>query len=127
MNSRFHEHLTELPVLLSPEVEDLARDLALRADAANGSTDALARMMVVENYLNENYAYSLERRAGNSPDPVASFLFEEKAGHCEYFASAAAVLLRAQGIPARVVTGFASGTFDQATGEWTVRESDAHS
>lgn len=117
---------TQLPVLLSPEVETLARELAREADS-EGTGRPINRILAVEDYLTENYTYSLERRASGSPDPVASFLFEEKTGHCEYFASAAAVLLRAQGIPARVVTGFASGQYDAAAGTWTVRESDAHS
>ena len=128
LGRRDHRLLTRLPTLLSPEVERLAGELARRADAASmGASEALGRMAYVEEYLSENYLYSLERRAGGSADPVASFLFEEKAGHCEFFASAAAVLLRAQGIPARVVTGFGAGEYDAETQLWTVRESDAHS
>ncbi|MCB0218318.1 MAG: transglutaminase domain-containing protein [Chrysiogenetes bacterium] len=126
MNPALKRRLTQLPVLLSPEVERLAREIGRKADT-EGTGRRINRILAVEDYLTENYTYSLDRRVGRSPDPVASFLFEEKTGHCEYFASAAAVLLRAQGIPARVVTGFAAGDYDAAAGTWTVRESDAHS
>jgi hypothetical protein len=61
------------------------------------------------------------------PDPLANFLFERRKGHCEYFASAMAVMLRSIGIPSRVVTGFASGVYNPLTGWQVVRASDAHS
>jgi protein-glutamine gamma-glutamyltransferase len=61
------------------------------------------------------------------PDPLAHFLFDRRKGHCEYFASAMAVMLRQLGIPARVVTGFQSGTYNPITGWHVIRTSDAHS
>ena len=61
------------------------------------------------------------------PDPLANFLFDRKAGHCEYFASAMAVMLRAVHIPSRVVTGFQSGVYNPITGWHVLRASDAHS
>ena len=61
------------------------------------------------------------------PDPLANFLFERKKGHCEYFASAMAVMLRTLGIPSRVVTGFQSGVYNPITHLQVVRASDAHS
>ena len=61
------------------------------------------------------------------PDPLANFLFDRRKGHCEYFASAMAVMLRTVGIPSRVVTGFASGVYNPLTGWQVVRASDAHS
>ncbi len=61
-----------------------------------------------------------------SADPLADFLFIRKQGHCEYFASAMSVLLRAQGIPARMATGFESGVYNSLTDQWLVRASDAH-
>ena len=60
-------------------------------------------------------------------DPLAHFLFERKAGHCEYFASAMAVMLRSLGIPSRVVTGFQSGIYNPLNGWQVIRASDAHS
>ena len=64
-------------------------------------------------------------RAGG--DPVAEFLFEKKQGYCEYFATAAALLLRLQGVPARFVKGLSVGPQDDhGGGLFVVRESDAH-
>ena len=59
-------------------------------------------------------------------DPLADFLFVRKQGYCEYFASAMAVMLRAEGIPSRVATGFQSGYFNDVSGLYVVRASDAH-
>ena len=61
------------------------------------------------------------------PDPVADFLFNVRSGHCEYFATAMAVMLRTQGIASRVVNGFLPGEYNEAAGAYTVRQSDAHS
>src|SRR5205814_8379510 len=58
--------------------------------------------------------------------PVAEFVFDKKRGYCEYFASAAAVLLRLQGVPARYVTGFSMDAAARVGGHYVVRESDAH-
>src|SRR5213079_3163916 len=60
-------------------------------------------------------------------DPLADFLFNVKVGHCEYFATAMAVMLRTRGIGSRVVNGFLPGEYNQAAGAFTVRQSDAHS
>jgi hypothetical protein len=60
-------------------------------------------------------------------DPLSTFLFARKKGHCEYFASAMAVMLRTLGIPSRVVTGFLGGVYNPMTGWQVVRASDAHS
>src|SRR5258705_2320352 len=65
-------------------------------------------------------------RAGG-PDPLADFLFHVKAGHCEYFSTAMTVMLRTRGIAARVVNGFLPGEYNEASGAYTVRQSDAHS
>ena len=65
-------------------------------------------------------------RAEPQADPIAYFLFERKRGHCEYFASSMAVMLRAVGIPSRVVTGFRGGEFNDLTGSYIIRARDAH-
>jgi len=58
---------------------------------------------------------------------LATFLFEAKAGHCEYFASSMAILLRAAGIPTRVINGFLLGEYNPVGRDYIIRESDAHS
>jgi protein-glutamine gamma-glutamyltransferase len=85
------------------------------------------RAVAVEQYLSTHFGYTLELPHGLSPDPLANFLFERKKGHCEYFASSMAVMLRALRIPSRIVTGFRGGEFNDLTGQYVVRASDAHS
>ena len=75
----------------------------------------------IEKHLRTQYAYTTELLDNPVPDPMAHFLFERKKGHCEYFASAMAVMLRAIHIPSRVVTGFQSGVFNPFTGWHIIR------
>ncbi len=63
----------------------------------------------------------------SGPDPLSDFLFHIRSGHCEYFATAMAVMLRTRGIASRVVNGFLPGEYNEAAGAYTVRQSDAHS
>src|SRR5207253_3422911 len=112
----------ELPPNLDPRIRPLAGNLVKLA-GANNRYDA-AR--VIEAYLRDNYGYSLDLKAGG-PDPLSDFLFDVRKGHCEYFATAMAVMLRTQGIASRVVNGFLPGEYNGAAGAFTVRQSDAHS
>ena len=80
----------------------------------------------IETGLRRDYGYTLDMKASGA-DPLADFLFNVRAGHCEYFSTAMAVMLRTQNIPARVVNGFLSGEYNEAAGAYTVRQSDAHS
>ena len=59
-------------------------------------------------------------------DSVDDFLFDTKKGFCEHYASAFAALMRAGGVPARVVTGYQGGSYNRFAGYWIVRQSDAH-
>lgn len=59
--------------------------------------------------------------------PLDAFLFDTRAGYCQQFSGAMALLLRMGGVPARVASGFTSGVFDQDRKEWVVRDLDAHS
>jgi transglutaminase-like putative cysteine protease len=80
----------------------------------------------IELDLQRNFAYSLEMKASGA-DPLADFLFNVQTGHCEYFATAMAVMLRTHGIASRVVNGFLPGEYNETSGAYTVRQSDAHS
>ena len=60
-------------------------------------------------------------------DPVEDFLVKRKKGHCEYFASALALLLRSIDIPARMVNGFKGGDWNNLTQSMNVRQKHAHS
>jgi hypothetical protein len=81
----------------------------------------------VETYLKRNYNYTLLLNWNPGREPLSTFLFSAKAGHCEYFASSMAVLLRAAGIPTRIVNGFLMGEYNPVGDAYVVRQSDAHS
>ena len=109
----------ELP-LLDARIPVLARTMT--AGAATG----LERARAIERHLRTDYSYTLQLPDREMADPLAHFLFTRKKGHCEYFASAMAVLLRTLGIPTRLATGFQSGIYNPMTELWLVRSSDAH-
>ncbi|HTB12665.1 MAG TPA: DUF3488 and transglutaminase-like domain-containing protein [Bryobacteraceae bacterium] len=113
-------------MLLLPEKLDV-RIPRLAREIIEGSPTEDAKARAIEKYLRRNYGYTLQLLPATVPDPLANFLFERRKGHCEYFASAMAVMLRSVGIPSRVVTGFASGVYNPLTGWQVVRASDAHS
>jgi transglutaminase-like putative cysteine protease len=112
----------QLPDDLDHRISQLAISIILHANASTRYDAAKA----IEAHLQREYGYSLEMKA-SGPDPVADFLFNVKAGHCEYFSTAMAVMLRTRGIAARVVNGFLPGEYNEAAGAYTVRQSDAHS
>ena len=111
----------QLPVGFDRRVGELAGRVT---KGASGSFDAAK---AVETYLQKNYAYTLDLARTGEGDPVADFLFGTRRGHCEYFASAMVLMLRTQGIPARLVNGFQMGEYNQTANVFTVRQSDAHS
>lgn len=111
----------QLPVKLDPRVAELARNITASANSN------YARAQAIQSYLKNNYSYTLQLPGVNAPDQLAFFLFERKKGHCEYFATAMAIMLRTQGIPSRVVNGFRGGEYNSLTGSYIVREQDAHS
>lgn len=84
------------------------------------------KALALEHYLKTRFGYTLELPRSLPRDPLAFFLFERKQGHCEYFASAMAVMLRTLRIPARVITGFRTGEFNDLTSQYVVRASNAH-
>ncbi len=85
------------------------------------------KALAIEQYLRTRFGYTLELPRAEPKDPLANFLFERKQGHCEYFASSMAVMLRSLHIPSRIVTGFRTGEFNDLTGQYVVRASNAHS
>jgi len=106
---------------LDIRISNLANEIAA---AAPSNYD---KAVAVEQYLSTHFGYTLELPRSLPQDPLANFLFERKKGHCEYFASSMAVMLRSLRIPSRIVTGFRGGEFNDLTGQYVVRASDAHS
>jgi transglutaminase-like putative cysteine protease len=114
-----------LRYLQLPGVDRRVGELAQQVTAsADNSYDKAAAL---ERHLRTAYQYTLQLPGTRPSDPVAHFLFERKAGHCEYFASAMTIMLRTLGIPARIVNGFSGGEFNPVTGSYIVRARDAHS
>ena len=112
---------TYLPLpAFDPRIGQLALQIT---SSASNDYDKAAR---IELYLKARYGYTLSLPRTAEADPVANFLFVRKQGHCEYFASSMAVMLRTLGIPARVVNGFRSDEFNDLTGSYVVRAKDAH-
>lgn len=108
--------LPELP----PPVRKLASNVA-------GHGNFFTQANNICTFLRRNYKYDLLVPATvKGSDTVADFLFKYKRGYCEHFASAFVVLCRCQGIPSRLVTGFAPGVYNPFTGMWEVKMSDAH-
>jgi transglutaminase-like putative cysteine protease len=112
----------QVPGNQDPRIAALAKSVTAQSGSRTGYDDARA----IESYLRDNYEYSLDLKAGG-PDPLSDFLFHVRSGHCEYFSTAMAVMLRTQGIASRVVNGFLPGEYNEAAGAYTVRQSDAHS
>jgi transglutaminase-like putative cysteine protease len=109
-----------------PSEDSRVLDLARRATIA--AKDKYSKAIALEQYLRTNYSYSLLLRGTpNSKDPLAMFLFDVRAGHCEYFASSMTIMLRQLGIPARLVNGFRTGEYNSIGDNWTVRQYHAHS
>ena len=114
------ERNLQLPPL-DPRLPRLAHEIA-----AGAATD-LERVRALERYLRTEFGYTLQLPSREVADPLAYFLFTRRKGHCEYFASSLAVMLRSLGIPARLATGFQSGIYNPISDLWLVRASDAHS
>jgi len=111
----------QLPENLDPRIPQLAQKITVTAG------NPYDKSVVLESYLRRNFGYTLNLAGKPGADPLAQFLFVTKAGHCEYFASAMAVMLRTLGIPSREVNGFLPGEFNDVAGDYIVRASDAHS
>jgi protein-glutamine gamma-glutamyltransferase len=105
---------------LDPRIQKLAEQIAAP------STNEYDKAANIQRYLIAHYSYTLDLSGPRVQDPLANFLFVRRSGHCEYFASAMTVMLRAIGIPARYATGFLPGEYNDIGGDYIVRESDAH-
>ncbi|MCA1564683.1 MAG: DUF3488 and transglutaminase-like domain-containing protein [Acidobacteria bacterium] len=117
------ERYLRLPDDLDPRIRQLARGLIVGTRSGNRYDAA----RVIESYFQQNFRYTLEQKSGGADDPLADFMFRVREGHCEYFSTAMAVMLRTAGVATRVVNGFQLGEYNDAADVYTVRQSDAHS
>jgi hypothetical protein len=117
--------VTDRYLKLPETVTERTRELA--SQLAAGQSNAFDTATAVEDYVRSTIAYNEDVDAPPSNQDVVDYvLFESKEGYCEYYASAMAVLLRAEGIPARVVGGYFPAPFDPNEGGNLYREKNAH-
>ena len=108
---------------LPPDVNPRARALATSwRDEGLGPREISARALAL---FNESFIYTLEPPL-LARDPVDDFMFVTRAGYCEHYASSFTFLMRAAGVPARVVVGYLGGYYNSAGGYVVVRRADAH-
>ncbi|MEZ5607949.1 MAG: DUF3488 and transglutaminase-like domain-containing protein [Burkholderiaceae bacterium] len=112
----------QLPAGFNPRTLELAREL--RTSAPDGGPQAIVQA-ALQRLRSGGYHYTLEPGVAGR-DSADDFWFDTKAGFCEHIASAFVVLLRAAGVPARIVTGFQGGEMNGLDGYWVVRNADAH-
>jgi protein-glutamine gamma-glutamyltransferase len=98
----------------------------LAAQITQNKSDKYDKAKAIEQYLQTQFGYTLELKASGE-EPLADFLFNVREGHCEYFATAMVMMLRTQGIAARIVNGFQHGEYNDTAGVYVVRQKDAHS
>ena len=105
--------------------EGLERMSALAGQLTQGMTTPHAKATRILQHLEANYAYTTNLPPVDNDNPIESFLFDTKRGHCEFYASSMTLMLRSQGVPARLVNGFLGGAW---YGDYlAVRQGDAHS
>ncbi|MEI7844596.1 MAG: transglutaminase domain-containing protein [Chloroflexota bacterium] len=111
----------QLPASVPERVFALARDLTSTAESP------YAEALALESYLRVNYPYTLDVSTPPLGVDVADyFLFTLKRGYCDYYATAMVVMARSLGLPARLVTGYESGTYDPQRAIYRVTAADAH-
>jgi len=117
------ENALQLPASLPERVRRLARKIAQETGAEGPAPVAMA----IEGHLRRTYEYDLQApELPEGMDFVDHFLFISRAGYCNHYASAMAVMLRSLGIPARLVTGFTAGEYKPSRAVFEIRDQDAH-
>ncbi len=111
----------QLPGDLPPRVRELARRIA------GGAATPQEKARLIESYLQKSFAYTTQLVAPTHVEPLEDFLFDKRRGHCEYFATAMAVMLRAVDIPSRSVNGYLGGEWNEYGRYLVVRQQHAHS
>jgi transglutaminase-like putative cysteine protease len=114
------DHYLQLPADLSPQITELAHRITTDAESPYEKASAIT------DYLRAAIIYSVTvDPPPDGTDPLVWFLFDYRAGFCNYYATAEVILLRSVGIPARMVVGFAQGNYEPPN-KYTVLEKDAH-
>jgi hypothetical protein len=101
------------------------RPLAQRLAGAHTASPVQVAQ-ALQDYFRRHYTYALAVHLAAHGDPIVDFVLHRRPAYCEYYASGLALMLRALGIPARVVGGFAPREYNRLAGQWIVRQRDAH-
>ncbi len=117
----------ERPRYLELPIDTPERIAQLAHEWSDGQPTAYLKAKAIEEHLKHDFRYQLGSPSGGKPQPVDHFLFESKRGHCEFFSTAMAIMLRSLNIPSRNVTGFVGGTYNRFGRYYAVRQGDAHS
>jgi len=120
--SAFRKRYVEVP-------DGYERVAALAQEVVGGASNPHLQAQRIESYLRGggNFRYTLHQPDTEGRDPLHVFLFETKAGHCEYFSTAMAIMMRSLGLPARNVTGFLGADYNPYGDYYAVRNGHAHS
>ncbi len=126
LTSEYPQHIRTLYLSLPGTVPE--RVYRLAREITDDISTPYDKAKAIETYLRANYPYDLNISAPPQDQDVADyFLFDLKRGYCDYYATAMVVLSRASGLPARFVSGYASGDYDLPNAQYIVRELHAHS
>lgn len=106
---------------LDPRIAQLAQEITQQ------ESNDYDRALAIQNYLRQNFGYTLDPPLIEPQHPIASFLFKSRKGYCAYFAAAMTLMLRTLQVPARVVNGFETGAYNRVGHDFIVRARDAHS
>ncbi len=110
----------KFPRDMSPVLSKLVDDLQLKTRSPHEVIQTVTR------YFNDNFHYSTYTKSVEMKDPIQDFLVRSRSGHCEYFATATVLVLRAAGIPARYATGYAVQEYSPLEKTYIVRSKHAH-
>lgn len=125
VSTAYPEEIRERYLRLPNSVPERVRELA--SEITSDKQTPYDKAKAIESYL-RTYPYDLEVPAPPEDQDVADyFLFDLKKGYCDYYATSMVVLARSVGLPARFVSGYASGSYDAANAEYVVRQLHAHS
>lgn len=122
LSSYAHRVQTQLPAGLNPRTAQWAQQLR----QLHGDNDSAIVQAALQHLRQGAYVYTLQPGTVTSAHTADDFWFDRQQGFCEHIASAFTVLMRAAGIPARIVTGYQGGERNTVDGLWTVRQRDAH-
>ncbi len=115
------QHALTGPETILSQLRPMAREIA-----GTDATHALAAAQHIQQHFRQHFSYSLHVNLAPERDPIVDFVRHRRPGYCEYFASGMALMLRALGIPARVVGGFLVWEYNALLKQWIVRQRDAH-